>query len=73
MLRLKKNLLFLLFFLPFVLGAQIYIFPHQYTSIAEGMVHPDSVLDLNLSSNHLTKFPEEIFRFKNLRSLNLNE
>ena len=44
----------------------------EYTSISEALKEPDKVYKLNLHKSKLTKFPKEIFLFKNLQELDLS-
>ena len=43
-----------------------------YKDLTVALENPDSVFILELRQGGLTEFPSEIFRFKNLRSLNLS-
>jgi Leucine-rich repeat (LRR) protein len=43
-----------------------------YHNLDEALEQPDSVYILNLSREKLTAFPQEVFRFKNLRILDLS-
>jgi Leucine-rich repeat (LRR) protein len=43
-----------------------------YTNLAEAIQNPDKVYKLELVKKRLTAFPIEVFRFKNLKSLNLS-
>ena len=45
--------------------------PKTYTSLEEALKNPEKVESLTLGWGKLTVFPKEIFRFKNLRRLNL--
>lgn len=45
--------------------------PKTYTSLEEALKNPDKVESLTLGWQKLTVFPKEIFRFKNLKRLNL--
>jgi Leucine-rich repeat (LRR) protein len=42
-----------------------------YHSVADGLVHPDSVVILTLRQITLTALPESVGKFKNLRFINL--
>jgi Leucine-rich repeat (LRR) protein len=44
-----------------------------YTSLSEAMKNPDKVIKLELRKKKLKKFPEEIFKFKNLQYLDLSK
>ena len=45
----------------------------EYNNLNEALLNPEKVIVLNLRRSKLTKFPSEIFLFKNLQFLDLSK
>lgn len=75
-----SEMLVRIFLISFYLGAFAQMLEAQpdymlklkcFTSLEKALEMPDSVVCLKLRRNGLTEFPNEIFKFKNLRQLDL--